>query len=143
MFLFHLQPSVTQHLSSDRSVKMSALESNSLSSFWVGHCIIHKVKKSNEEPDTLEVKLDLHQSSSDFPEGLTTGDGHRITLNVIHRSKAHRYTTFCHEATFEYFRVSCNLSSPNEWVFFVVTSYKMFATKRDHVSPQTNVLSFM
>ena len=109
---------------------MSALESNSRykssgdwSSFWVGHCIIQKVKKSNEEPDTLEVNIDLHQSSSDFPESLTAGDGHRSTLNVIHRSLVHRYTTFCHEATLEYFRVSYNLSSPNEWVSFLI--YKL------------------
>ncbi|XP_068761026.1 3'-5' exoribonuclease HELZ2-like [Montipora capricornis] len=64
--------------------------SDNFSSFWVGHCIIRNVSKSKNEPDTLEVKMDLHQSSSDFPEGLVTGGGKRCMINVIHRSIPHR-----------------------------------------------------
>ncbi|XP_068674039.1 3'-5' exoribonuclease HELZ2-like [Montipora foliosa] len=64
--------------------------SDNFSSFWVGHCIIRNVSKSKNEPDTLEVKMDLHQSSSDFPEGLVTGGGKCCMINVIHRSIPHR-----------------------------------------------------
>ena len=64
--------------------------SDDCSSYWVGHCIIQDVTKSKDEPDILEVKMDLHRSSSDFPEGLVTEGGNRCTVNVIHRSLPHR-----------------------------------------------------
>ncbi|XP_068760491.1 3'-5' exoribonuclease HELZ2-like isoform X4 [Montipora capricornis] len=64
--------------------------SDDCSSYWVGHCVIQDVTKSKDEPDILEVKMDLHRSSSDFPEGLVTEGCNRCTVNVIHRSLPHR-----------------------------------------------------
>lgn len=57
-------------------------------SIWVGHCIVKRVQVQ-ELKDSLEVTMDLHQSSSNFPEELETKD-HPNVLTLIHRSLIHR-----------------------------------------------------
>ena len=58
-------------------------------SFWVGHCIISPASELLNT-DTFKVKMDLHQSASDFPEELLSVGDHLSTLTIIHRSLPHR-----------------------------------------------------
>ena len=57
---------------------------------WVGHCIIDK--ESKEVKQKVKITMDLHQASSNEPDGLTDGSGsHRSTLEIMHRSLPQRY----------------------------------------------------
>ena len=55
---------------------------------WVGHCIVKRVEEL-KDLNSLEITMVLHQSSSNFPEGLETKD-HPNVLTLIHRSLMHR-----------------------------------------------------
>ena len=63
--------------------------------YWVGHCIVNKVKRWDkmkvEEKKKIDITLDLHQKSSQIPDGLTNGDEHRSTIELIHRILPQRY----------------------------------------------------
>jgi len=84
------QFSVTKSAASPSVKDKPHNESSSASeSIWVGHCII-KCTKELPDKDTLKVTMDLHQSSSDFPEELLSGDNQLSTLTVIHRLIPHR-----------------------------------------------------
>jgi len=85
------QFSVTKKSASSPSVRGTPRHDSSCASesFWVGHCIInHASEVSNT--GTLKVKMDLHQSASDFPEELLSVGDHPSTLTIIHRSIPHR-----------------------------------------------------
>ncbi|XP_068675109.1 3'-5' exoribonuclease HELZ2-like isoform X2 [Montipora foliosa] len=63
---------------------------------WVGHCIIDK--ESKEVKQKVKITMDLHQASSNEPDGLTDGSGsHRSTLEIMHRSLPQRrmYAALC------------------------------------------------
>jgi len=59
-----------------------------VSDYWVGHCIVNKVE---EEKKKIKITLDLHQASSQIPDGLTNGDKHRSNIELIHRTLPQRY----------------------------------------------------
>ena len=48
-------------------------------------------KMKVEEENKIEITLDLHQASSQIPDGLTNGDEHRSTIELIHRTLPQRY----------------------------------------------------
>ena len=66
-----------------------------VSDYWVGHCILKKVMRGEkmkvEEENKIKITLDLHQASSQIPDGLTNGDEHRSTIELIHRTLPQRY----------------------------------------------------
>ncbi|XP_067043097.1 3'-5' exoribonuclease HELZ2-like isoform X4 [Acropora muricata] len=74
-----------------------------VSDFWVGHCIVNwatrldKVKE--EQKKKIDITLDLHQKSSQIPDGLTNGDEHRCTIELLHRTLPQRrmYAALCTE----------------------------------------------
>ena len=66
-----------------------------VSEYWVGHCVVNKVKRWDkmkvEEKKKIDITLDLHQKCSQIPDGLTNGDKHRSTIELIHRTLPQRY----------------------------------------------------
>ena len=76
-------------------------------SFWVGHCIVKRAQVQElEDSNSSEVTMDLHQSSSNFPEELETKD-HQHVLTLIHRSLIHRWKSL--------FLASNNCSGSGGW----------------------------
>ncbi|XP_022797854.1 uncharacterized protein LOC111336086, partial [Stylophora pistillata] len=74
------------HSNTDRTV----------SDFWVAHCIIKNVNVLKKKSE-IKVKMDLHQSASNIPEGLSNEQSYRCTLELIHRTLPQRrmYAALC------------------------------------------------
>ena len=81
-FLFSPQPSTGAHRSGDNTPA---------NDFWVVHCILKGVTYI-KEIKIVEVQLEFHQTSSNIPDWLTHGNGHRSTLELIHRTLPQRFT---------------------------------------------------
>ena len=65
-----------------------------VSDYWVGHCIVNestRLEEMEEEKKTIDITLNLHQKSSQIPDGLTNRSKHRCTIEVIHRTLPQRY----------------------------------------------------
>ena len=62
--------------------------------YWVGHCIVNgatRLEKMNEEEKKrIDITLDLHQKSSQIPDGLTNESKHRCTIELLHRTLPQR-----------------------------------------------------
>ncbi|XP_015762496.1 PREDICTED: helicase with zinc finger domain 2-like [Acropora digitifera] len=79
----------------DKNYSNYCNQTHLVSDYWVGHCILKKVMRGEkmkvEEENKIEITLHLHQASSQIPDGLTNGDEHRSTIELIHRTLPQRY----------------------------------------------------
>ena len=69
-------------------------EPHLVSDCWVGHCIVNeatRLEETEEEKKRIYITLNLHQASSQIPDGLTNGDKHRSNIELIHRTLPQRY----------------------------------------------------